>query len=77
MEQLNPKVEIIRWVDSSIQNAQVDHHDYPKLAVITSVGWVVDVTTEHIILARDDMKDGEFRGLICIPQVCILPNEPK
>jgi predicted DNA-binding transcriptional regulator AlpA len=64
----------VRWIDSSLQNGQVDRHDFPKPEVITSVGFVVDETDEYVTLARDDMgHDGDYRGLVSIPKIAVLP----
>lgn len=65
------EVRVVSWIDSSLQNAQVGKEDYPAPELIQSVGWVVEDTSEHVTLARDDMKDDEFRGLLCIPRECI------
>lgn len=65
------RVMIVEWIDSSLQNGQVDRFDYPVPVLVTSVGFLVEDTKTHVTLARDDMKDDEFRGLICIPVECI------
>ena len=68
----SPEVRVVRWTDSSLQNGQVHRHDFPKPEVITSVGFVVEETDEHVTLARDDMNSGDFRGLCCIPKIAVL-----
>lgn len=65
------RIAFIEWVDSSIQNGQVDRSDYPVPEVIRSTGWLVAETDEHVTIARDDMKDDEYRGLLCIPRECL------
>ena len=65
------KIAIVEWIDSSLQNTQVGRSDYPSPELITSVGFIVQKTKEHITLARDDMKEDEVRCLICIPTECI------
>lgn len=65
------EVRVVSWIDSSLQNAQVGHFDYPKPELITSVGFVVEETDTYLTLARDDMKDDDFRGLLCIPKECL------
>lgn len=65
-------LRVVRWIDSSLQNGQVDRHDFPKPELITSVGFVVEETDEHITLARDDMNNGDYRGLCCIPKIAVL-----
>lgn len=65
------QIRIVSWIDSSLQNGQVGKDDYPTPELIRSVGFVVEETSEHVTLARDDMKDDEYRGLICIPKECI------
>lgn len=61
----------VSWIDSSLQNGQVDRHDFPKPEEITSVGIVLESTSAYITLARDDMGGGDYRGLVCIPTECI------
>ena len=34
--------------------------------------YVVKEEKDYIVLARDKMNNGSYRGLICIPKVCIL-----
>lgn len=62
---------VVHWIDSSVQNGQVSRGDYPTPEVIRSIGWLVESANDHIVLARDDMKDDEYRGLLCIPKECI------
>lgn len=61
----------VLWVDSAIQNGQVDRYEYPKPELIRSVGWLVEETSEHLLIARDDHKDDEYRGLLSIPKECV------
>lgn len=69
---MRPEIQEIRWVDSSLQNGQVDRHDFPKPVVITSVGFVVEETEDYIVIARDDMgHDGDYRGLCAIPKTAV------
>jgi len=68
-------VRIIRWVDSSLQNGQVDSSEFPEPCVIESVGWLAYEDDEYLVLARDDMGDGEFRGLLAIPKRAIALGE--
>lgn len=66
-------IRVVEWIDSSLQNGQVDKDDFPKPARITSVGFVVEETDDYIVLARDDMNhDGDYRGLCAIPKVATL-----
>lgn len=68
----SPEVRVVKWVDSSLQNGQVDASDFPVPVVITSVGFVVKETDGHVVLARDDMgHDGDFRGLCAIPKIAV------
>lgn len=62
---------IIEWVDSSMQHSQVGKDDYPVPANIRSVGWLVEQTDHFTTISRDDLGDGEHRGLLSIPKVCI------
>lgn len=68
------EINIVRWIDSSLQNGQVDNKDFPKPIVIVTVGFVVDETDEYITFARDDMGDGDYRGLCCIPKIALLQD---
>ena len=70
-----PRVEVVKWIDSSLQNGQVDKEDFPKPVIILSVGFVIEETPEYIVLARDDMGNNDYRGLCAIPSVCILPKD--
>lgn len=68
----NRDIKVVRWVDSSLQNGQVDREDFPMPVVITSVGFVVRDEYDHIVLARDDMgHDGDYRGLVAIPKIAV------
>ncbi len=67
-------VQMIEWVDSSLQNGQVDSDDFPKPTTIMSVGFIVDETDEYITIARDDMGNGDFRGLCSIPKFAITTS---
>lgn len=65
-------IRVVRWIDSSIQNGQVDKDDFPKPETITSVGFVVEDTNEYVVLSRDDMAhEGDYRGLVAIPRVAV------
>jgi hypothetical protein len=63
------------WVDSAVQNAQVDASEYPAPLTVTSVGLVADSDDTKIVLARDDMGDGELRGLLAIPMCCVMKTD--
>ena len=68
-----PEQRVVRWIDSSLQNVQVDKDDFPKPVTITSVGFVVEETDEYVVLARDDMgHDGDYRGLVAIPRIAVV-----
>lgn len=67
------EARVVKWVDSCLQNGQVDESDFPEPVVITSVGFVVKETDEYLVLARDDMgHDGDFRGLCAIPKLAVM-----
>lgn len=66
-----PEVKHIRWIDSSIQDDQVDHHNFPKPTNAVSVGFIIEETDDYITLARDAL-DKDYRGLICIPKIAII-----
>ena len=66
------EVRVVKWLESSLQNGQVDATDFPEPVVIVSVGFVVKETEDHIVLARDDIgHDGDFRGLCAIPKLAV------
>lgn len=66
------ELRIVKWLDSSLQNGQVDATEFPEPCLITSVGFVVKETDDYIVLARDDMgHDGDFRGLCAIPKLAV------
>lgn len=67
---------IVDWIDSSLQNGQVDKDAFPEPELIRSLGWLVHEEDAHIVLARDDMNDGDWRGLLCIPRECIKEVRP-
>jgi hypothetical protein len=67
----NAPIWIVTWIDSSLQNGQVDAHNFPEPEKITTVGWLVREEPTHIVLAREDMNNGDWRGLIAIPTECI------
>lgn len=68
----SPEVRVVRWIDSCLQNGQVDSDDFPQPVVITSVGFVVEETDEYVTLARDDMShEGDYRGLCAIPKIAV------
>jgi hypothetical protein len=69
------EVRLVLWIDSSLQNGQVDIHEFPKPVIVSSVGFVVKETETYIVIARDDMGEGEFRGLCAIPRIAITNNE--
>lgn len=71
---LIPQIKKVKWIDSSIQEHQVDHHDFPKPTIITSIGFVVEYTDDYITLARD-IVDKDYRGLVCIPNIAILGED--
>lgn len=66
------KIHTLKWLDSSLQEHQVDKHNFPKPTIINTVGFIIDETSDYITLARDNMGGGDYRGLICIPKIAIL-----
>lgn len=70
-----PIVQIIQWVDSTVQEHQVDKNNFPKPSIITSVGFIAEETRTYITLARDIMGEGDYRGLCSIPKILILEEE--
>lgn len=67
----NRPAKIVVWTDSSLQNSQVHVSEIPSPEVIVSVGWLVKETPSTVVLARDDHKDDEWRGLCAIPRCSI------
>ena len=68
------EARVVKWIDSCLQNGQVDESGFPEPVVITSVGFVVKETDDYLVLARDDMgqEDGDFRGLCAIPKLAVV-----
>lgn len=69
------KLVQVTWIDSSLQNGQVDKSGFPYPALIITTGVQVAKSKESITVARDDMGDGDYRGLCCIPTECIRQVE--
>jgi hypothetical protein len=69
------EVAYVVWTDSSLQNGQVDERELPEPENIASVGWVVKSDETHIVLAREDMNNGDWRGLIAIPRECVRSQD--
>lgn len=67
---------MVVWIDSSLQNGQVGRDELPRPELIKTIGWMVERTEHHVTVARDDMKDDEYRGLCCIPVECIKTLTP-
>jgi hypothetical protein len=67
-----PETRTITWIDSSLQNGQVDKTGFPEPTRITTIGFLVEENDDYLVLARDDMGDGDYRGLIAIPAVAYL-----
>lgn len=62
----------VSWIDSSLQNSQVDASEFPTPTEIVSIGFVVADERDYLTLARDDMQhDGDYRGLLAIPREAI------
>lgn len=66
------EVRVVKWLDSCLQNGQVDAGDFPAPVVITSVGFIVKENADYLVMARDDMADGDFRGLCAIPKFAVV-----
>lgn len=65
------KAIIVEWIDSALQNGQVNSSEFPEPVLISSVGFLVKETDSHLVIARDDMGEGDFRGLCAIPKIAI------
>ncbi len=72
---LAPGTRVTTWIDSSLQNGQVDKDVFPEPCTIRSVGFVVRDFPDGVVLARDNMGDGDYRGLIAIPRIAIKDEE--
>lgn len=72
---LAPGVSLVTWIDSSLQNGQVDDDDFPEPCTIRSVGFLVRDFAEGLVLARDEMGGGDYRGLVAIPRIAIQDEE--
>lgn len=66
-----PKIREVRWRDSRMYIHQ-EHKDEPwEVCVISSVGYVIEETKEHIVLAGD-LLDEDVRRAIVIPKENIV-----
>ena len=73
-----PKIEIVTWVDSrSDADEWVDAKDVKKLKlpVCHSVGFVLQVTEEIVVIASS-MNANKFAGILTIPRRAILKHAP-
>lgn len=65
------KPRVVKWRDSRMYIHQ-EHRDEPwEVCVITSVGFVIEETKEHIVLAGD-LLDEDVRRAIVIPKENII-----
>lgn len=72
-----PEIKIIEWIDSSLQNGQVDKENFPKPVKVQSVGFIVEDSFDCVVLARDDMGNGDYRGLVAIPRFAIVEFQDR
>jgi hypothetical protein len=54
-----------------MEPSQVCEGELPKPSRVDSVGYVVEENKDYVTLAREIMGR-DWRGLICIPQCCVL-----
>lgn len=72
-------IKLVVWRDSNRYIEQY-HKDYEfKVAVITTVGFVLKETDKQIVLSQDKMSgdsSGEYRGIIVIPMENVVEIKP-
>ena len=64
------KIKSVKWRDSNLYITQTDGEDL-NVAILESVGYVVEDTKDKLVLAGD-LVDGEYRRVIVIPRENIL-----
>jgi hypothetical protein len=62
----------IKWRDSNMHITQCNQEDEFKVAVITSIGQLVKIQDDAVVLAGDILDDGEIRRVIVIPEENII-----
>jgi hypothetical protein len=65
----------VRWIDSSIDTAQVDEEDLPTPRVLVTMGHLSQQTDEHIVVSRDASphpRSFRWRGNVAIPRGAIV-----
>ena len=65
------KIKVITWRDSNIYSGQVTKSEV-NVATIVSAGFVVKKSKDSVIVARDLVEPGVWRGVIAIPRENIL-----
>ena len=66
------RIETIMWNDSNMYITQTHISEDWKTCVIESVGYVIEDTKSHVVLAGDCVGDDEVRRVIVIPKENIL-----
>lgn len=64
----------VRWLDAYLLEdwQEADEFD-PEACILETVGFLTKETEEFVYLTRDlGMDDGNCRGTVAIPKVCIL-----
>ena len=68
------KVEI-KWRDSRIYYQQFEcTYDF-DVCVIISIGYLVSENKKQVVISRDDMGEGDCRGIIAIPRENIISKK--
>lgn len=62
----------IEWRDSSLNITQCNASDTFTAEVIKSIGELVKVENDCVVIAGDILKDGEIRRVIVIPEENII-----
>lgn len=65
------KIKKIKWRDSQMFNGQWTKDDKFDVAIVESLGFLVEETKEHIVLAGD-LIDTDYRRVIVIPKENII-----
>jgi hypothetical protein len=65
------KIAKILWRDSHRYTYQMENADGVDITLIATVGFLVSMDKEKVILSQDDIE-GELRGVIAIPRENIV-----
>jgi len=66
------KIKKVKWRDSQIYSYEEKINEKRSVAIIESVGFVIEDTKDYIILTRDYLNEETVRGTIVIPKENII-----